>query len=390
MHTIAEIEKRKAEIVEESKKATGDALDKLTKEMECLNQELAELRKEQDNTEKRKKLAELINAGGVPTNPIEKRDGGIPKHGGLDSIEYRQAFMEYVRTGTMPVEFRDVAMTSDNGAVIPATTLNEIVEKLNNYGRILPRVHRIAYPSGLVVPNSIVGLTAEWQTENAAANVQNKTTGQITFTAYQLRASAGVSFQMDVRSLSAFESTLIKNVTDAMGMALEQAIIAGTGVGQPTGITKATPTATVTLSATPTYKDLVSIIKAIPSAYKAGSVLVMNEGTAITLTTITDSNGQPVAHVNYGVDSQPVYRVLGKEIVTTDYLPDIDAAKAGDEVAFAVDLGKYYLNTSYDMDLRQYIDDQTRAKVYDSVMLVDGKLVDNNGLVAINKAAAAK
>ena len=379
----AELRKQYEALADDEKNA--EKMDELLKEVTDINGKISEIRKKEAIEEALKNPAEGKELGETK-GEIEKMN--TRKKEALASMEYRQAFMDFVRTGEMAPEFRDVALASGNAAVIPATTLNEIVEKLENYGNILPRVHRIAYPAGLVVPTSVTSLTAEWQAENAAVNIQAKTAGQVTFTAYQLRASAGVSFQMDIRSLSAFESTLVKNVTDAMGKALEQAIVAGTGTGQPTGITAATPAATVTLSATPSYKDLANILKAIPSAYKSGSVLVMNEGTAISLTTITDSAGQPVAKVNYGLDGAPVYRILGKEVVTTDYLPDIDAADAGAQVAFAVDLGKYFLNTAYDMDMRQYIDDSTRAKVYDSVMLCDGKLVDANGLVRINKHGA--
>ena len=376
----AELRKQYEALADDEKNA--EKMDELLKEVTDINGKISEIRKKEAIEEALKNPAEGKELGETK-GEIEKMN--TRKKEALASMEYRQAFMDFVRTGEMAPEFRDGALTSGNAAVIPATTLNEIVEKLENYGNILPRVHRIAYPAGLVVPTSVTSLKAEWQAENADVNIQAKTTGQVTFTAYQLRASAGVSFQMDIRSLSAFESTLVKNVTDAMGKALEQAIVAGTGTGQPTGITAATPAATVTLSATPSYKDLANILKAIPSAYKSGSVLVMNEGTAISLTTITDSAGQPVAKVNYGLDGAPVYRILGKEVVTTDYLPDIDAAGAGAQVAFAVDLGNYFLNTAYDMDMRQFIDDSTRAKVYDSVMLCDGKLVDANGLVKICK-----
>ena len=46
------------------------------------------------------------------------------------------------------------------------------------------------------------------------------------------------------------------------------------------------------------------------------------------------------------------------------------------------------MNTAYDIDLVTYIDNATRNKVYQSVAAVDGKLVDKNGLVFINKSNA--
>lgn len=380
---LKEIMDRKLEIRKSLDEGKDIDLDKLTKELQDLNHEEAELRNKEE-------IAKLLNSGALYGNNVDIPADKKPetRTAKLDSIEYRKAFMDYVRTGVMAEEFRSVAMTADNAAVIPATTLNEIVTKLENYGQILSRVRRVAYPAGLVVPNSVTKLAATWQAEGASNDVQDMKTGSVVFAAYQLRCAAGVSFQMDVKSLSAFESTLVKNVSEAMAIALETAIVNGTGVGQPTGILKATPVKTVTLAAAPAYKDLIAMVKAIPAAYKSAASLIMNEGTALSLLGMIDTTGQPIAHVNYGLDGAPVYRILGKEVVCTDQLPDIDDAAAGATVALAFDLSKYLLNSAYDMDLVQYIDNPTRNKVYDSIMLADGKVVDANGLVFINKAKA--
>ena len=66
----------------------------------------------------------------------------------------------------------------------------------------------------------------------------------------------------------------------------------------------------------------------------------------------------------------------------------MDAAKAGNAVAFAFDMSKYILNVAYAMDLVSYVDNATRNRIYQSVGLYDGKVVDANGLVLINKAGA--
>ena len=138
----------------------------------------------------------------------------------------------------------------------------------------------------------------------------------------------------------------------------------------------------------PDYKFLIKILKAIPSAYKSGSVLVMNESTFLDIAGITDTAGQPIAHVNYGIDGAPTARILGKPVAFTDFLPSLDTAEAGNTVAFAFDLNKYILNVAYAMDLVSYIDNPTRNRIYQSVGLYDGKVVDANGLVLSNKAGA--
>lgn len=378
MNRIEEIKARKVEIRSLIDSADMETLKAFQDELAILNEEAEELRT-------REEIAKQLETNNNLGNSINLKGLENMNNFSLESQEYRSAFMEYVTKGTeIPEEFRAAAtsVTADNGAVIPTTVLNEIVTKLEKYGDILPRVRRVSYPAGVTVPTSATKFEAVWQNENAVGESQKMTTASISFTAYQLRCNAGVSFHMDVRSLAAFESALVKNVVDAMGKALEKAIISGTGTGQPSGITTATAVAKVDATACD-YAALVKAVKAVPSAYKKDFVFIMNEGTALNFATMVDKNGQPI--INAGIVQTPQYRFLGHDVVLTDALPDFDAASATNTVAVLFDLSKYMLNTSYEVDLYTYTDNATRQKVYDSIALVDGKVIDANGLVFINK-----
>ena len=401
--TLKEIEQRKNEILHEAESETVDIakLEALNKELDELNKKAEELRKAESNAmEKRAEIAQKINAGTIESNVIqqraekknmaENRKGETMNHQ-LDSVEYRNAFMNFARTGEMAEEFRAVALTSQNSAVIPVTVLNQIVEKLESYGNILPLVTRLSYPAGVAVPTSELATPAVWTTDNDLATngiaVEGKTTGSITFAAYPLVKAIGLSFMARVQTLSAFEAAVANNVSAAMAKALESAIISGTGSGQPTGILKATPAKTVTLNKVLSFEDIIAVKKAIPSAYRTGAVLDMNESTFYTFLGITDKQGQPVARVSVGLNGNPIYEIYGTRIVVTDWMKAYDTAAKNDTVAFAVQLDRYVINTAYDIDLVTYIDNPTRNKVYQSVSMVDGKLVDANGLVFINKDA---
>lgn len=399
MSRLEEIEKRKAEIVDKSKSASVEELDNLIKEMDGLNKEIEEIRKkEQEKIEKRKEIAEKINNGEIETKVIEEKKNKInlvEKRGNekmenkLDSVEYRNAFIEFAKTGVMAEEFRDVAMTANNSAVIPVTTLNKIVEKLESFGNILPLVTYMNYPAGVAVPTSQLASPAVWTTDADVAKngiaVDGKVTGSITFGAYPLVKALGLSFMAQVQSLSAFETALANNVADAMAKAMEKAIVDGTGVGQMKGILAETPAKTVALSNKLSFSDVVNIKKAIPSAYRSGAVLVMNESTFYEFYGMTDANGQPIARVNFGVDKEPEYMLFGQRVVVTDWMNDYETAKSNDVVAFAVQLDKYVINTAHQIDLVTYIDNATRNKVYQSFAALDGKLVDANGLVFVTK-----
>ena len=378
MNRIDEIKARKVEIRSLIDSADMETLKAFQDELAILNEEAEELRT-------REEIAKQLETNNNLGNSLNLKGLNEMNNISLESQEYRSAFMEYVTKGTeIPAEFRAAAtsVSADNGAVIPTTVLNEIVTKLEKYGDILPRVRRVSYPAGVTVPTSATKFEAVWQNENAVGESQKMTTASISFTAYQLRCNAGVSFHMDVRSLAAFESALVKNVVDAMGKALEKAIIAGTGTGQPTGITAATAVAKVDATACD-YVTLVKAVKAVPSAYKKDFVFIMNEGTALNFATMVDKNGQPI--INAGIVQTPQYRFLGHDVVLTDALPAFDAAATTNTVAVLFDLSKYMLNTSYEVDLYTYTDNATRQKVYDSIALVDGKVIDANGLVFINK-----
>jgi HK97 family phage major capsid protein len=402
--TLQEIEQRKAEILDESANADLETLKLLNEEMDDLNAYAEELRKkESDAVEKRKQIADKINNDEITTNIIqeevtktnlvENRKGDVKmENTQFDSVEYRNAFMQFAKTGNMSEEFRAVAMTSANSAVIPVTILNQIVEKLESYGNILPLVTKMNYPAGVAIPTSELASPAIWTTETDMSTngvaVEGKVTGSVTFAAYPLVKAIGLSFLARVQTLSAFEAAIANNVSAAMAKAMESAIINGTGSGQPKGILKETAAKTVELSKTLAYEDIIKIKKAIPSAYRTGAVIVMNEATFYSFLAIVDKQGQPVARMNQGLNGEPNFEIFGTRVIVTDFMKDYDSAGKGETVAFVVQMDKYVMNTAYDIDLVTYIDNATRNKVYQSVAAVDGKLVDKNGLVFINKSNA--
>lgn len=387
---LKEIEARKAEIrsVLENKDSKIN-LEETRKELEALVAEEKEIREKQE-------LANQINTNGGGSTVVVKPEGekrNMPKKLNLDSVEYRQAFMEFAKTGEMAPEFRSVALTSGNSAVIPQTIINTIIEKVESYGNLLPMVSYMNYPAGVAVPTSQLTAPAVFTTDAALASggvaVDDKTTGSVVFAAYPLVKAIGLSFMTQVQTLSAFEANIANNVSKAMAKALENAIINGTGTGEPTGILKATPVVpSISLPDTLGFKDVIAIRKGVPASYRTGAVCIMNETTFWDFYGITDSAGQPIARMNMGIDGDPVYQLLGMRVVVTDWLPAFDTAAAGATVAFVLQMDKYVINTAYNIDLVTYVEQATRNKVYQSFAAVDGKLVDANGLLLINKKSA--
>lgn len=335
MNRLKEIEARlaqiKGELTTRAAELTEAEITALETEVTALQEERAAL---QAAAEKRKALLEKI-ANGEPVEgdggeaapvtvlrnfkPADHTDDNGDRYG---SMAYRKAFMQYVCRGAeIPAEYRAdaVSKTTDVGAVIPTTVLNQIVEKLESTGMILALVTRTAYKGGVGIPVSTVKPVATWVNEGAGSDKQKKDIkkdGMITFAYHKLRCAVAVSLEVDTMAMSAFETLLINNIVEAMTKAIEQAIIDGDGTGKPKGILQETPADGQTIdSAAPAYADLINAEAALPQAYENGAVWCMSKKTFMQYYGLTDANGQPIGRVNYGIAGKPERTLLGRPVV---------------------------------------------------------------------------
>ena len=315
-----------------------------------------------------------------------------------DSVEYRKAFMNYVLNGKpIPEKFTNAnanTKTGDIGSVISPVVIHRIIEKMEATGTILSLVTRTAYAPGAVVPTSNVKPVATWVAEGGTSDKQKKTTGQIDIKGYKLRCAISMTLEATVMSLEIFETMFVNNVTEAMVKAQEQAIIDGDGAGKPKGILKETvPTGQnidIAASADPTYKTLTKAEAALPLEYENGAVWNMTKKTFMEFAGMVDSNGQPIARVNYGITGQPERTLLGRRVVLNNYMTSIGAAITADTVvAFLFDWPDYMFNTNYSMTVKTYEDNDTEDQITKAVMICDGKAIEVNSLVTVTKKKAA-
>ncbi|WP_417208273.1 phage major capsid protein [Acidaminococcus fermentans] len=385
---LLEIRKRKEEI-----RAALNGNEKV--DLKAMQEELRNLDAEQKDLEEREKVAQSITLGNVPENVQQRQNPAAAARPaqGLDSEEYRKAFMAYALRGTpIPAEFRSdaVASTKDAGALIPPTTLNRVIEKVRTYGNILPLVTRTAYKSGLAIPTSDVKPVATWVAEGAGSDKQKKVLGTITFSHFKLRCAVAVTLETEYMTLSAFEDVLVNNVSEAMAVALEEAIIKGNGTSQPTGIIHDLSKGQTLNVASLSLDTLVKAEAALPQAYEAGSVWVMTKSTWMQFVGMTDSAGQPIARVNVGINGVPERNLLGRDVKLCDYLTDFSSTLTKTDVfAFIYRMKDYVLNTNYNVAVKVYEDNETDDIIRKSIMVVDGKPVDFNSLVLLtgNKTA---
>lgn len=364
----------------------------LTRELEDVNAEIAETKAELEAIEAESRSvvvedevpasATLVNGNVVGSFKARSAED-------MDSMEYRNAFKDYVlKNRPIPAELRGDAntLTSDVASVIPTVIINRIVEKITACGMILPLVTRTAYAAGVVVPTSATKPVASWVNEGASSDKQKKTTGSITFSHFKLRCEISMSMEVGTMALDVFESTFVKNVADAMVVALEKAILAGTGSGQPTGILNGTLTSYEVTSAAVgkvSYADLVACEAKLPVEYEGTAKWFMTKAQFMAFVGMVDSDGQPIARVNQGIGGKPERTLLGREVVIHPY-----ATEMGSYVAGIYNFSDYVLNTIYDMGIQRKQDWDTEDYLTKAVMGVDGKPVDKDSLVVLKLAVS--
>ena len=388
-------------LLDESK--TDEAQAKM-KEVEALDAKFEEEAKIQANLNAlagTKVQNPTAGTGNVETADLSGQRKGADALDMYDTDAYKRAFMNYVLTGRkIPAELTNAdanTKTSDVGAAIPTTTLQKIYEKMEAVGMILPRVTHTSYKGGVTVPTSTAKPTASWVSEGAGSDKQKKALGSITFAYHKLRCAISMSLEVSIVTYPMFESQFVANVAEAMVKAEEQAIISGSGTGQPQGITKETaPTGQNIDIAAATgalgYADIVKAEAALPQAYDAGAIWCMSKKTFFEqIVGMVDDNKQPVARVNYGINGKPVYSLFGREVLLVgDYLPSFSASVTADTIfAFIFDFRDYLWNENLGMTFRRYTDNDTDDEVTVALSLVDGKVLDKNSLVTMTKKKAS-
>jgi HK97 family phage major capsid protein len=364
----------------------------------------AETSKPEGHGEELKPIGELRTAGSS-FNPMSALTGVKTQQRTVEpedryaTIEYRKAFMEYCKTGQQVPELRSDAYTgtSDAAAVIPTTILNEIIKKVTSYGQVYARVRKLAIKGGLTVPILSLKPSATWIGEAADSDRQKVTANtNISFSYYGLECKVATSLLADTVTLPMFENTVIDLIVEAMTKALDLAIIAGDGSGKCLGITLDTrvPVGQIVTLAASDFVDWngwkKNVFAKMPLGYKAGAVFLMASGTFEGyIDGMVDSNGQPIGRVNYGITDGPVLRFGGKEVIEVedDVIANYDDASTGDVVAIYADLKNYAINSNMQMTMFRYLDHDTNQYIDKAILIMDGKLLDPNGVVIVKKGA---
>lgn len=320
----------------------------------------------------------------------------------LDTVEYREAFMNFVCRGTpIPAELRQDATTTttDASAVIPTTILRELIKEVSVYGNLFDEIRHLNIQGGVQVPILTLKPTATWITADTGAKESDdqkiQANTSVTFSYYGLECKIAQTLLTSVTTLDMFQQQFVPLAAEAMAKALDIAVMNGTGSGEPLGITvdSRVPTGNViTLSAA----DFASwsgwkkkVFAKMKKAYRGGKFYMAQSTFDGYIDGMVDDNGQPIGRVNYGIDGDERYRFGGRivDTVEDDVIAAYDDASVGDVVAVYLKPSDYAFNSNLTMTTQKWTDHETNQIKNKLILIGDGKLLDPYGVLIIKKGS---
>lgn len=332
-----------------------------------------------------------------------------------DTDEYRNAFMNYVRSGIIAPELRadgagegTVTDISINGAYtastdvqiyVPTTIANRIIQKLEERGEIWNKVQKTYVKGG--VQYNVFDFKPEtfWITQHKVSPYQmDEEELYISFMFHQLECRIAQTMLSAAVTFEAFQERFSEAVANAMIDALEAAIVSGSGSGQPLGIVNDDRIDNRTYLDGTQIADWVSwhteVKAVIPRPYRRRGGFIMGQGTWDKyIETLRDDQNHPVSQTGYNpVTGEEEHRLMGLpvDIVPDSVLPDFDTADDGDVIAIFGNLNDYVVNIQPGMPLSvvRWVDHDNNLVKTKALMACDGKVVDPYGFVLIIKGAA--
>ena len=416
----SELEKREAELeqaieeaeTEEEKKTVEDAVEAFEAEKKANEEEIAEFEKTLNDLEnelseeERSQQVTQENAPAVVVNNTEKREKEVKsmrrtKFFGM-SMEERNAFFENEEVKAFLERTRQIGKEkraiSGKELLIPTVVLDLIRENISKYSKLISKVNLVPVPGK--ARQNIMGTIPEavWTEMCAKLNELDLSFVGVEIDGYKVGGYIPVCNAVLEDSDENLASIIIDALGQAIGYALDKAIVFGTGTKMPVGIfTRIAQTAdpsdprttipwkdlhtsnVVKIASTKTgvdfFKEIIKAAGAAKSNYaRGGKFWVMNEATynAILAESLSiNAAGSVVAGVN---NTMPI---VGGECVLLEFMPDnVIVGGYGDLYLLAERAGAEFAQSEH----VRFIEDQT---VFKGTARYDGLPVIAEGFVVI-------
>lgn len=304
----------------------------------------------------------------------------------IEDVEMR-AFADFIR-GTVTEQRADVNFAKgDNGAVIPSSIANKIIEKVKELSPILAMATKFNVKGTLSFPvydESAQKVTCAYADEFTALTSTSGKFTNVDLKGYLAGALSKVSESLVNNSDFDLLSYVVNKMAEAISEFLEKELLVGT-TNKMTGILSSANGVKAAAATAITADELIDLQMTVPEVYQTGACFIMNKSTFKAIRKLKDNDDNYL--LNKDLTTQFGWSLLGKSVYVSENMPTMAAnAKA---IAYGDMSGLYvkFTGTVEVKVLREKYADEHAIGVLGWVE-ADSKIVEPQKIAVLTMAAA--
>lgn len=273
----------------------------------------------------------------------------------------------------------------NNGAVVPQTIANKIIEKVKEICPIYSLSEIYNVKGDLVIPyygeNSGEDITCAYATEFTDLTSTAGKFTSINLSSYLAGAITKISKSLINKSDFDLTNFVINKMSSAIAEFIEKELLNGTGINSCQGIlTGTTNIVETSASGKISADDLIDLQESVIDNYQKNAVFIMNRSTRKAIRKLKDNDGNYL--LNRDFTSAWGYTLLGKPFYTSDNMPEIEA---GEKVVIYGDMTGLSVKLTKDVEIQvlQELYAAQHALGVVGWVEIDGKVTDQQKLAVL-------
>jgi HK97 family phage major capsid protein len=265
-----------------------------------------------------------------------------------DEAEER-AFADYIRGNYDEIRSAVNMTKGDNGAVIPSSIANKIIEEIIDICPIFADADRYNVKGSLSIPYYDEGTSSiqmEYADEFTDGESKSGKFLNITLTGYLGRAICDVSKSLINNSQFDIVSFVVKRMALAAAKFIEGELLNGTD-DKIEGLSTLTPAVVTADKSKVTVEELIDLQESIPDAYQSNAYWIMNKKTRTAIRKFKTAEGEFI--LNRDLNSRWGYTLLGKDVYCSDAVAELGTASK--DVIFYGDMKGLAVKVSEDINV---------------------------------------
>lgn len=244
-----------------------------------------------------------------------------------------RAFANYIRgivedrAGETADSSTTAMKVTDNGAVIPQSIANKIIEKVVDISPIFRDSEHYNVAGMLSIPyydDSTGDITMEYCDEFTDGKSSSGQFKSISLNGFLARAITEVSKSLINNSQFNITNYVVNKMAQNIARFIEKELLFGTK-DKVSGLSGVTQVVNAASAAVVTADEIIDLQEAVPDAYQANAYFIMNKSTRTFLRKLKDGDGNYL--LNKDATSRWGYTLFGKDVYCSDNMPGMAAGK---------------------------------------------------------------